>query len=75
MSKDSEQKTKKESSESKKGPVVSKDGPKPKSTSGVSVAGLIAAKAIAKDARPSTAPGKGSALMNPKAALNMTCFH
>ena len=72
VSKDSEQKTKKVSVESKNGSVASKDGPKPKSTSGVSVAGLIAAKAIAKDARPSTAPGKGSALMNPKAALNMT---
>ena len=66
LPKDSEEKPKKVSLETKNNSSDAKDGPK---TKGISLAGVIAAKAIAKDSRPSTAPGKRAA--NPMAALSL----
>ena len=70
-SKDSEAKSKKVVLQSKATPVTSKDGAKSKSESGLTVAGVIAAKAIAKNARPSTAPGGKQRTANPMAAIAM----
>ena len=70
-SKDLETKSKKVVLQSKPTSVTSKDGAKSKSESGLTLAGVIAAKAIAKNARPSTAPGGKQRTANPMAALTL----
>ena len=65
-----EEKLKKVSLEPKNNSSDAKERTKAKGQ-GISLAGVIAAKAIAKDTRPSTAPGKRSANLNPNATLSL----